>query len=218
MTLTLSLAALHTDSQSVGMPQVHFHKNIGSISLLFKKNIYLCNIVRNQDEETNNLLNQHKSKVMKTRNDFNKYGLITMIGWNILLIVLILIVSTIKGFPFTYIIDDDTGGIGMTVFLLLWSLIWYGIGYKSRKDYVIARNMYREQVPLLEYERFNKAYRDYYIGKQARLLSIVFATAIPWYVIGYVSFPITNKDIIIIAIMVVISVLCFCISKYKTHA
>ena len=74
---------------------------------------------------------------MKVRNDFNKYGLITMIGWNILLIVLILIVSTIKGFPFTYIFDDGTGGIGMTIFLLLWSLIWYGIGYKSRKDYVV---------------------------------------------------------------------------------
>ena len=141
-----------------------------------------------------------------------------MIGWNILLIVLILIVSTIKGFPFTYIFDDGTGGIGMTIFLLLWSLIWYGIGYKSRKDYVIARNMYREQVPLLEYEQFNKAYRDYYIGKQARLLSIIFATAIPWYVIGYVSLPITYKDIIVIAIMAVISVLCFCISKNKNRA
>mgnify|MGYP003548465506 FL=1 len=141
-----------------------------------------------------------------------------MIGWNILLIVLILIVSTIKGFPFNYIFDDGTGGIGMTIFLLLWSLIWYGIGYKSRKDYVIARNMYREQVPLLEYEQFNKAYRDYYIGKQARLLSIVFATAIPWYVIGYVSLPITYKDIIVIAIMAVISVLCFCISKNKNRA
>ncbi|MBQ8441759.1 MAG: hypothetical protein IJX29_00195 [Bacteroides sp.] len=154
---------------------------------------------------------------MKTRNDFNKYGLTTMIGWNMLLIVLILIVSTIKGFPFTYIFDDGTGGIGMSIFLLIWSLIWYGIGYKSRKDFVIARNMYREQVPLLEYERFNKAYRDYYIGKQARLLSIVFATAIPWYVIGYVSLPITNKDIIIIAIMAVISILCFCISKNKNR-
>ena len=155
---------------------------------------------------------------MKTRNDFNKYGLTTMIGWNILLIVLILIVSTIKGFPFTYIFDDGTGGIGMTIFLLLWSLIWYGIGYKSRKDYVIARNMYREQVPLLEYEQFNKAYRDYYIGKQARLLSIVFVTAIPWYVIGCVSLSITYKDIIVIAIMAVISVLCFCISKNKNRA
>ena len=92
-----------------------------------------------------------------------------MIEWNILLIVLILIVSTIKGFPFTYIFDDGTGGIGMTIFLLLWSLIWYGIGYKSRKDYVLTRNMYREQVPSLEHNKFDNAFRSYYIAKQAKL-------------------------------------------------
>ena len=121
---------------------------------------------------------------MKTKNDFNKYGLITMIGWNILLIVLILIVSTIKGFPFTYIFDDGTGGIGMSIFLLIWSFIWYGIGYKSRKDYVLTRNMYREQVPSLEQNQFDNAFRSYYIAKQAKLLSLVFATAIPWYMIS----------------------------------
>ena len=154
----------------------------------------------------------------KHRKEFHKYGFMTMIGWNILLVILVFIGSVSKHISPNYIFDDGTGGIGMTIFLLLWSLIWYGIGYKSRKDYVIARNMYREQVPLLEYEQFNKAYCDYYIGKQARLLSIVFATAIPWYVIGYVSLPITYKDIIVIAIMAVISVLCFCISKNKNRA
>ena len=154
---------------------------------------------------------------MKTRNDFNKYGLITMIGWNILLIVLILIVSTIKGFPFNYILDDGTGGIGMTIFLLLWSLIWYGIGYKSRKDYVLTRDMYREQVPLLVHNQFDKVFRSYCIAKQAKLLSIVFATAIPWYAIGYVKLPISHSNIIIMAILTTNSVSCFCISKKKTR-
>ena len=150
---------------------------------------------------------------MKVRNDFNKYGLITMTGWNILLIVLILIVSTIKGFPFTYIFNDGTGGIGMTIFLLLWSFIWYGIGYKSRKDYVLTRDMYREQVPSLEHNQFDNAFRSYYIAKQAKLLSIVFATAIPWYMIGNVDFPMTTKDIFIITILAIVSVSSFCVSK-----
>ena len=152
---------------------------------------------------------------METANNFNRYGLATMIGWNILLVVLVLIVSIIKGFPFTYIFDDGTGGIGMSIFLLIWSLIWYGIGYKSRKDFVITRNMYREQVPLLEHEQFNKAYRDHYIGKQTKLLSIVFVTAIPWYAITYVRLPFSHNDIVIIAILVTISVSCFYISKKK---
>ena len=73
--------------------------------------------------------------------------------------------------------------------------------------------MYREQVPLLELKQFNKAYRNYYIGKQAKLLSIVFVTAIPWYIIGSVDFPMTTKDVIIVAILAVISAFCFCWSR-----
>ena len=150
---------------------------------------------------------------METVNDLNRYGLATMIGWNILLVVLILIVSTVKGVSMFYIFNDGTGGVGMSIFLLIWSLIWYGIGYKSRKDFITTRSMYREQVPLLELKQFNKAYRNYYIGKQAKLLSIVFATAIPWYIIGHVDFPMTTKDIIIVAILAVISTSCFCFSR-----
>ena len=150
---------------------------------------------------------------METVNDLNRYGLATMIGWNILLVVLILIVSIVKGVSMFYIFNDGTGGVGMSIFLLIWSLIWYGIGYKSRKDFITTRSMYREQVPLLELKQFNKAYRSYYIGKQAKLLSIVFVTAIPWYIIGHVDFPMTTKDIIIVAILAVISVSCFCFSR-----
>ena len=92
---------------------------------------------------------------METANDFNRYGLATMIGWNVLLVVLILIVSIVKGVSMFYIFNDGTGGVGMSIFLLIWSLIWYGIGYKSRKDFITTRSMYREQVPLLEQTRTN---------------------------------------------------------------
>jgi hypothetical protein len=93
---------------------------------------------------------------MKEMNNFHKYGWITMIAWNLLLVILMLTVSTIRKVPFTYIFDDGMGGVGISLFLLLWSLIWYGIGYKSRKDFVLTRNMYKEQVPLLEQTQFNK--------------------------------------------------------------
>ena len=150
---------------------------------------------------------------MKELNNFHKYGWITMIAWNLLLVILMLIVSTIRKVPFTYIFDDGMSGVGISLFLLLWSIIWYSIGYKSRKDFVLTRNIYREQVPLLEQAQFDKAYRNYYIAKQAKLLSIVFATAIPWYIIGYVDFPMTTKDIVIVAVLAVISASCFFISR-----
>ena len=150
---------------------------------------------------------------MKELNNFHKYGWITMIAWNLLLVILMLIVSTIRKVPFTYIFDDGMSGVGISLFLLLWSIIWYGIGYKSRKDFVLTRNIYREQVPLLEQAQFDKAYRNYYIAKQAKLLSIVFATAVPWYIIGYVNFPMTTKDVIIVAILAFISASCFYLSR-----
>lgn len=143
----------------------------------------------------------------KHRKEFHKYGFMTMIGWNILLVILVFIGSVSKHISPNYIFDDGTGGIGMTIFLLLWSLIWYGIGYKSRKDYVLTRNMYREQ------NQFDNAFRSNYITKQAKLLSIVFATAIPWYMIGYVDFPMTTKDIFIITILAIVSVFSFLVSR-----
>ena len=41
---------------------------------------------------------------METANDFNRYGLAAMVGWNILLVVLVLIMSTVKGISFSYIL------------------------------------------------------------------------------------------------------------------
>ena len=112
---------------------------------------------------------------METTNDCNRYGLATMIGWNILLVILVMMVSTVKGISLSYIFDDGTGGVGMSIFLLIWSLIWYGIGYKSRKDFVTTRNVYREQVPLLEHEQFNKAYRDHYIAQYRSYLEALYS-------------------------------------------
>ena len=50
---------------------------------------------------------------METANDFNRYGLATMIGWNILLVILVMMVSTVKSISVAYIFDDGTGGVGI---------------------------------------------------------------------------------------------------------
>ena len=55
---------------------------------------------------------------MKELNNFHKYGWITMIAWNLLLVILMLIVSTIRKVPFTYIFDDGMSGVGISLFLL----------------------------------------------------------------------------------------------------
>ena len=51
--------------------------------------------------------------------NFHKFGLVTMVGWNVMLIVLIQINSAIKQVPLTYIFNDETGGIGISIFFFI---------------------------------------------------------------------------------------------------
>ena len=148
-----------------------------------------------------------------TMSDFHKFGLVTMVGWNVMLIVLIQINSAIKQLPLTYIFNDGTGGIGISIFFLIWSIIWYGIGYKSRKDYVLRRKMFKENFSLLDDEKFNKAFHLHYVSEQAKIFSIVFLTAIPWYILGYTNESISKENIIIIMSMGTLSLICFLIFK-----
>lgn len=148
-----------------------------------------------------------------TMSDFHKFGLVTMVGWNVMLIVLIQINSAIKQLPITYIFNDGTGGIGISIFFFIWSIIWYGIGYKSRKDYVLRRKMFKDNFSLLDDEKFNKVFRLHYVSEQAKIFSIVFLTAIPWYILGYTNESISKENIIIVISMGTLSLICFLIFK-----
>lgn len=121
--------------------------------------------------------------------------------------------STIKQLPLTYIFNDGTGGIGISIFFFIWSFLGYVIGYKSRKDYVLRRKMFKENFSLLDDKKFNKVFRIHYVSGQAKILSIVFLTAIPWYILGYTNESISKENIIIVISMGTLSLICFLISK-----
>lgn len=121
--------------------------------------------------------------------------------------------STIKQLPLTYIFNDRTGGIGISIFFFIWSFFGYVIGYKSRKDYVLRRKMFKENFSLLDDKKFNKVFRIHYVSGQAKILSIVFLTAIPWYILGYTNESISKENIIIVISMGTLSLICFLISK-----
>lgn len=121
--------------------------------------------------------------------------------------------STIKQLPLTYIFNDGTGGIGISIFFFIWSFFGYVIGYKSRKDYVLRRKMFKENFSLLDDQKFNKVFRIHYVSGQAKILSIVFLTAIPWYILGYTNESISKENIIIVISMGTLSLICFLISK-----
>ena len=102
---------------------------------------------------------------------------------------------------------------GISIFFFIWSFFGYVIGYKSRKDYVLRRKMFKENFSLLDDKKFNKVFRIHYVSEQAKILSIVFLTAIPWYILGYTNESISKENIIIVISMGTLSLICFLISK-----
>ena len=146
-------------------------------------------------------------------NNYHKYGFITMVGWNIMLIILTLIRSAIKQVSPIYVFNDGTGGIGISIFLLIWSIIWYGIGYKTRKDYISCKNMFREKHSKLNDKKLNNVFRSHYICEQSKILSVVLLTAIPWYVLGHVKGSISKENLLIITFIGILSLTCLLISK-----
>ncbi|MBB3896257.1 hypothetical protein [Bacteroides pyogenes] len=129
--------------------------------------------------------------------------------------LLAFVAAWVRDRPLLAVFDDGTNGISTSVFLVIWSLIWYGIGYSSRKKYKIEKKYYREKASNLNDEQFNRFFKDYYISKNAKMLFIVFLTAIPWYILGYVSGHLTTKDWCVIAILIFLTLLAFGLYKIK---
>jgi hypothetical protein len=146
-------------------------------------------------------------------NDKYKYGIIAVTGWNIFVILLMAIASFARDIPFGTVFDGRLDGIVRPIFLIIWSLCWFGIGYTSRKKYLSGKAFYREEAPLLTEEQFNKAYRRYYISKNAKIISIVLMAGIPWYILGHVRGDFCLTDWIIIAVMFVASIFAFAFYK-----
>ncbi|MCC8188257.1 MAG: hypothetical protein LIP08_12345 [Bacteroides sp.] len=150
-------------------------------------------------------------------NKYHKYGITATIGLIVTIIILCLVIAPIKGRPYTYIFDDGTGGIAMCFFILLWSAIAYYIGYGATKRFDLKKEYYKTQVPLVDEKIFNKLFIDHYISQSARMFSIVFVTAIPWYALGYIREDITEKDLWIMGGFAVLSLICFLIFIIKKN-
>lgn len=143
-----------------------------------------------------------------------KYGLATLLAWNLLLFLAVALTARGRGVPFAYLFDDGTGGVGIGSLMVLWSCIWFGIGYSSRKKYLALRAYYREQAAGLDEADFSKAFRHYYLGKNAKMLSVVLITAVPWYALGYVHDKALPTDYLIMGGLALLAALLYGISVF----
>ncbi|MEG1332947.1 MAG: hypothetical protein RSD11_04760 [Bacteroides sp.] len=144
-----------------------------------------------------------------------KYGFAALIGWNILIVLMAILAVHVRGIEYSAFFDDGIGGIGMCLFLLLWSLIWFYIGYDSRRKFVSEKQFYKEYAPLLDKKEFDKLFISHYVSRVSRVLAILSITAIPWYIIGYVRGAFETKDWAILAVLALLSVVFFGVYKIK---
>lgn len=128
-----------------------------------------------------------------------------MIGWNVFVVLLAVVSATVNNRSYASFFDDGAHGIVISLFLVAWSLIAFGIGRHFRKDFLLKREFYREQAPELDEAIFDKAFKAHYTAKNAKMLAILFATAIPWYAIGYVRESLKTKDLIVILLLTILS-------------
>ena len=100
-----------------------------------------------------------------------KRGLISMSLWILFVIVVFGSYLYITKRPFSYFIDEETGGFISATFFLSWALIWFGIGQHYSKDYDIKRNIFEQKNQGIDTKYLNLMFRKTYFANFAKTLS-----------------------------------------------
>ena len=67
-----------------------------------------------------------------------------MIAWMLFLVILFGSYLYLTNSPFSYFVDEETGGFISSAFFLGWALIWFGIGRHYSIDYETKKQVFIE--------------------------------------------------------------------------
>ncbi len=135
-----------------------------------------------------------------------KRGLISMSLWILFVIVVWGSYLYITKRPFSYFIDEETGGFISATFFLSWALIWFGIGQHYSKDYDIKRNIFEQKNQGIDTKDLNLMFRKTYFANFAKTLSSLFFISVPFYLAANVRDLPSLKDCIIICLLMLLSI------------
>ena len=97
-------------------------------------------------------------------------------------------------------------------FIVLWSIIWYFVGYYGRKRFLAGRTLFKDKYPRLDSRAIDKYYSLFYLSKTSRLLMKVVLVSIPSYVLLHLEKGFSSLDFIAISLLCVLSVFLFYVS------
>lgn len=108
-----------------------------------------------------------------------RYGVYAFFIWNCIIAINIILRSKFVDEPL------DLSSVGIKLFFMLWSLIMFGVGYFSRRDYLIKEELFISRFKKLPKEDIKFLFKIKYYSNVLKMLFYIFVGAIPWLIIGY---------------------------------
>ena len=147
-----------------------------------------------------------------------KNGIISMIAWMLFLVILFGSYLYLTNSPFSYFVDEETGGFISSAFFLGWALIWFGIGRHYSIDYETKKQVFIESHEGMDRYIIDKAFRKAYFSSGAKVLAIVCFISVPCYVAANVKGEPTLKDCILIGMLMLASIILYVYYKRNRAA
>ena len=147
-----------------------------------------------------------------------KNGIISMIAWMLFLVILFGSYLYLTNSPFSYFVDEETGGFISSAFFLGWALIWFGIGRHYSIDYETKKQVFIESHEGMDRYIIDKAFRKAYFSSVAKVLAIVGCISVPCYVAANVKGEPTLKDCILIGMLMLASIILYAYYKRNRAA
>ena len=141
-----------------------------------------------------------------------------MIAWILFLAILFGSYLYLTNSPFSYFVDEETGGFISSAFFLGWALIWFGIGRHYSIDYETKKQVFIESHEGMDRYIIDKAFRKAYFSSGAKVLAIVCFISVPCYVAANVKGEPTLKDCILIGMLMLASIILYAYYKRNRAA
>lgn len=145
-----------------------------------------------------------------------KNGFISMLIWILFLVILFGSYTFVTKTPFSYFIDEETGGVISAMFVIVWTFIWFGIGKHYSYDYEIKKQLFLEKYQEINKTNLNKVFKKAYFSQIARILSKVFFVAVPFYIAANIREKPTIINCLFIGTFMAISIILYAYYK-KNH-
>ena len=152
-----------------------------------------------------------QQEVTLSKKSCSTFGILSVVAWNVFLGILVWAARV----PLENVLANDRLKlIGVGALLIIWSVVWYFIGYQYRKKYMTKREYYRAELPKKDRKNFNEVFFKYHLSKNTKAISTVLFITIPWYIIGQVQGnTLKGNDYMVVGVLLLISAVLYGVHK-----